>query len=236
MRRHTSTPSNINMARRRQPSVAIFKIIVALELSFLVFMWMDPLLFWAHSFTQTTSFKVHNIYAQSSRESDLYYKDYIPTTPTLLIGGTDGSGTRAIAKTMKSLGVVMKLDDPHTLDVHAPVRSKGWTQLVQRVLQETHSAHYHLEDLSNTTKTRLISLLRHSFWKSVKQFRLTKRQPLNSTGVFVGLKAPAMMLLLPLLQQAIGPIQFIHVVRDGRDIALYVLYVCVFHHFVVSVL
>jgi hypothetical protein len=227
MRRQTSTPSNINniMTRRRQPSVAIFKIIVALELAFLVFMWMDPLLFWAHSFTQTTSFKVHNIYAQSSRESDLYYEDYIPTTPTLLIGGTDGSGTRAIAKTMKSLGVVMKLDDPHTLDVHAPVRSKGWTQLVQRVLQETHSAHYHLEDLSNTTKTRLISLLRHSFWKSVKQFRLTKRQPsLNSsTGVFVGLKAPAMMLLLPLFQQAIGPIQFIHVVRDGRDIAMCVL-------------
>ena len=228
--RRQTTPANSNIAPPPRQSVAMWKAIAALELVFLVFMWTDPFLLWTSPFNSSgpgtflSSKSGLNIYAQSTRSSNYYYRNYIPTTPTLLIGGTDGSGTRAIAKTMQSLGVVMKLDDPHTLDVHASARFKGWTRIVQQVLKETLSASYELSDLSNITHARLVSVLRYSFWNTVKQYRLNnKRQPLNTTGIFVGIKAPATMLLLPLLQQAIGPIKFIHVVRDGRDISLYVM-------------
>lgn len=218
-------PFDVRRRRRRPTSYradAVFKLIVALESAFLLFMWLDPFVWWSGTVSSPTNRTEDrsNFYHKLATRISNQDEEYTPTSPTLIVGGSDGSGTRAIAKTLKSLGVDMKMDDKQTFDVHAPDRSQGWTRLVNMVLNETRSTNYEIDDLSNKTRSKLLMLLRNGFWKTVKAYRLTKSQPLNLTGIFVAFKAPATMVLLPLLKEVIGPVKFIHVVRDGRDIAL----------------
>lgn len=62
--------------------------------------------------------------------------------PTLIIGGSDGSGTRAFAHAMLQLGGLMRMDDKESLDVHGSVmyQGQGWAPLVKSILNVTHSA------------------------------------------------------------------------------------------------
>ena len=74
--------------------------------------------------------------------------------PTLVIGGSDVSGTRAFVSYMKELGVPMWIEDKQTLDVHGAVMfdSKGWPPLANLVLNTTHSANYEVKQLPNETQ------------------------------------------------------------------------------------
>lgn len=67
----------------------------------------------------------------------------------LIVGGSDGSGTRAFVSALGKLGVPMIVDDRGTLDIHGkPLFDKqGWPPLVQLVLNHTHSANYNVRDL-----------------------------------------------------------------------------------------
>jgi hypothetical protein len=60
--------------------------------------------------------------------------------PVLLIGGTDGSGTRAVVDLLRELGAMVVADDKETFDVHANMlyKGKGWPGLVRTVLKQTH--------------------------------------------------------------------------------------------------
>ena len=81
--------------------------------------------------------------------------DFHDDKPILVIGGTDGSGTRAFVDTIKDLGAVIVADDPVTFDVHAAelFRKQGWPAFVNTVLKETHSANYSFEtDLSQAAQ------------------------------------------------------------------------------------
>jgi hypothetical protein len=53
-----------------------------------------------------------------------------------------------------------------------------------------------------------------------RQKDTTEASVIRSTLVQYGFKAPVTMLLLPFLREVFGPIKFLHVVRDGRDVAL----------------
>lgn len=234
----------------RRRSDTVFKAIVVVEIAFLVFLWtvvpdkIHSSILWQPSVSQ--SIRAHSRQEPSQRNKsrrwkqrqeaysnrraiprshhnpshERLYKDPVPKSPTLIIGGSDGSGTRAMAETMKKLGVIMKTDSKNTLDVLAPPRSGGWPRLVNMVLNETHSVNYDIMDLSDDTRKELVFLLKR-FWGEVQRFRRGRRtNEKRKSGVFVGFKAPAAMVMLPLLKKIIGPVKYLHVVRDGRDIAL----------------
>jgi len=152
--------------------------------------------------------------------------------PTLIIGGSDGSGTRAFARYMLQLGVPMRIDDKESLDVHGAIMfaGQGWPPLAKAILNATHSANYNLSDLPADTLSTVkqeMQRLKDSFddWQLKFEQRYFVRQHLNmtilrATDAAIGFKAPVTMLLLPLLKEVFGKIKYLHIVRDGRDVAL----------------
>ena len=154
--------------------------------------------------------------------------------PFLIVGGSDGSGTRTFVQTLMELGVTMIVDDANTMDVHGEEMTVvdaqgkkhfGWPPLVQMVLNATHSANYTVQDLPRAVQEQAIEALlqlKSSLLQKGKDARKSNPSSLlgHAAGVQYGWKAPISMVLLPLLQHVFGPIKFIHVVRDGRDVAL----------------
>lgn len=51
----------------------------------------------------------------------------------LVVGGTDGSGTRSFVDLLNDLGVPMAVDDAGTMDVHGWEMDGGWPPLVKKV-------------------------------------------------------------------------------------------------------
>lgn len=144
--------------------------------------------------------------------------------PILVIGGSDGSGTRSFADAVRSLGVPMKTDLISNLDVQSSdiFRGEGFPTLVNFVLQETRSVNYEVSNLTNETRTTALLETRKFKHGVDRWFRraLHAKRGTRAQGVAYGMKAPALMILLPLLKEVFGPIKFIHVVRDGRDVSL----------------
>ena len=146
--------------------------------------------------------------------------------PVLFVGGSDGSGTRAFVATLMKLDVPMLVDDTVGYDVHALTlyKGEGWPPLVNAILNAMGTANYEVDNLPIDVK-RATTAEVMTFREQIERRGAAKVQAfrdsgnLTTTKVRYGLKAPVSMLLLPMLQQAFGPIKFIHVVRDGRDVA-----------------
>lgn len=51
----------------------------------------------------------------------------------LMVGGTDGSGTRSVVDLLENLGVMMAVDDEGTMDVHGEEMQGGWPPIVKKV-------------------------------------------------------------------------------------------------------
>jgi hypothetical protein len=51
----------------------------------------------------------------------------------LIVGGSDGSGTRAFVETLRELGTLIISEDPETFDVHASEIVQGWPGLIRRI-------------------------------------------------------------------------------------------------------
>jgi hypothetical protein len=160
---------------------------------------------------------------------DYYSRKHMTETkrPLLIVGGSDGSGTRAFVDTLGRLGVPMLVDDSGTMDVHASTLfdGKGWPSLVELVMNNTRTANYEFEDLpagvQEKARSELEKLKDEYEGRAIKL--LAKKKQGNkraSEKVEYGFKAPISMLLLPLLLEVYGSVKFLHVVRDGRDVAL----------------
>ena len=163
---------------------------------------------------------------ESKKSLDDYYeRPHFPfdRPAVLIIGGSDGSGTRAFVQSLMQLGVPIVYDDEVTFDVHgrSMADGDGWPKIVSMVLDSTHSANYNLTSLpDNVRETALLHLtrLKKELTRKAK-FRFSA--VLNATpAVLFAFKAPVTMLLLPLLTKVFGFVKFLHVVRDGRDVAL----------------
>jgi hypothetical protein len=148
----------------------------------------------------------------------------------VIVAGTDGSGTRSVVQTLTELGATMVSEDPETFDIHADLVG-GWPPIVAPVLREVNSLQYTFATLSKTNqqymKQSLQRLIAHVEEDSHKptSYRLAVGGVLpiakgaTASKIKHGFKAPVAMTLMPLFVQLIPRCIFIHVVRDGRDIA-----------------
>jgi hypothetical protein len=71
----------------------------------------------------------------------------------LLVGGTDGSGTRRVVQILTQLGTPMVSEDPETYDIHADI-VEGWPKVVKPVVAACRSLHYAPSKLSDPLRTR----------------------------------------------------------------------------------
>lgn len=153
----------------------------------------------------------------------------------LIVGGTDGSGTRRVVQILAQLGTTMVSEDPETYDIHADIVG-GWPKLVRPVVQQMRRLDYDPEAYSTTnpkeykkTSDALQRLLGQVDRDSSKptSYRLAvggvlpkpKDGNVTARNVKYGFKAPVSMTLLPYWVHALPHTKFVHVLRDGRDIA-----------------
>ena len=91
--------------------------------------------------------------------------------PILIVGGTDGSGTRsADVDTLGSLlGVTVFADDEQTMDIHASalIRKQGWSALVTTFLGARGILHGRIRYVSGDDDATTNSLAR---MKSLQQY------------------------------------------------------------------
>lgn len=127
----------------------------------------------------------------------------------VLIGATGGSGTRAIREALIAAGFFMGTTVNHAGDLrHAP---PVLDRLINPVLERTGSLDYRLEDLPDALVATGLDGLRDV---------AAKVQAEGNQPALWGWKNPRLMFVLPFLAEALPDLHFIHVVRDGRDIAL----------------
>jgi hypothetical protein len=68
----------------------------------------------------------------------------------LLIGGSDGSGTRGVVSLLERLGVPVIVDDPVSRDIHAAEIDGGWPSLITPLLFDAmKNRHHHHQDCLN---------------------------------------------------------------------------------------
>ncbi len=146
----------------------------------------------------------------------------------LVLGGSDGSGTRAFVDILGRLGVPMLVDDVASMDVHGNqlMFGKGWPPLVSAILKETRSSNYNFSNLSERVKSisvlELSNLIDSYIRRGENLVRNARAKNVTTMArdISFGFKVPVSMLLVPVLQQVMGPMKYLHIVRDGRDVAL----------------
>jgi hypothetical protein len=154
---------------------------------------------------------------------------YHDDQPVLIVGGTDGSGTRAFVDALRQLGVLVVADDPDTFDVHGNemFHHEGWPALINRILEQTHSGNYIYEDLPTTTKTilsREVMALKESLENKYRRDKQRRKYFHRRDGTIIppatkvsfAMKAPVAMMALPVMAHVFAPrqIKFLHVLRE----------------------
>jgi hypothetical protein len=122
--------------------------------------------------------------------------------PILLIGGSDGSGTRAFVDTLRELGAVVVADDKQSFDVHAVelFQHQGWPGLINAVINFTHTGDYEWEDLIRLSSkihadhvrreiTSLMRSLQSKYDISKRHFRQAYQERLEIDGVYEPVRA-----------------------------------------------
>jgi hypothetical protein len=200
----------------------------------------------------------HHVTQQQQQQDQKQYLTPDDRLP-LIVGGSDGSGTRAVVNLLCRLGVPMMVDDVGTMDIHgkALFHGKGWPPLAKYALElmaPTYNSNFtsqrnpnkdtstdkivKLEALFNAPvsnqvqqelqKLKLHLDQRYDRWQQRPKNNSSFVRNINSTSfpletnVSYGFKAPITLVLVPLFQRYLFPngFRFLHVVRDGRDVAL----------------
>lgn len=156
---------------------------------------------------------------------DYFSRPHIREAVPLIVGGSDGSGTRAFVKILEQLDVPMLVEDRGTMDVHGKemYNGAGWPALVTQVLNATKSVSYDLKYLPRP----LVAEAREQIGRFLRSIKIAGRALVGTTAekpwatsVLWGFKAPVSILLLPIFRDLLPAIKVLHIVRDGRDVAL----------------
>ena len=161
-----------------------------------------------------------------------------PHTSPVVVGGIGGSGTRVVAQLLIDLGFNMGSD------LNASLDDLGFTALFKRLDLWPLSAHtaeltealciymtsrgarapqgITLADHCRRTERLIDALAKDNQWRECGA--VTDRLPtlcqIADLQPYWGWKEPNTSIVLPFLLQAIPEMKYIHVVRDGRDMAL----------------
>lgn len=148
----------------------------------------------------------------------------------LVVGGTDGSGTRRVVQILTELGVTMVSEDSETYDIHANIVG-GWPPVVNPVIECTKSLYYSPETLPGQIRTpitiqlkKLLDLVESNSHKPTSHTLgvggvLKKPGNIEAKNIRYGFKAPVAMTLAPFWALLLNDFRMLHVIRDGRDIA-----------------
>ncbi|HYH21355.1 MAG TPA: sulfotransferase [Azospirillum sp.] len=128
----------------------------------------------------------------------------------VVIGATGGSGTRAVRAVLERAGVFMGANVNNVGDAmdYEPLLD----ELINQILDETHSLDYDVGRLSPRLREPAIARLKG-------QIRVYL-QDRPRAGTMWGWKNPRSMYILPLIHAVFPEVVFVHVVRDGRDMAI----------------
>jgi Sulfotransferase family len=130
-------------------------------------------------------------------------EEQLQANPPLIIGGTGGSGTRLVVNLCQAAGWFMGNDLTRSFD--APEGTWWVRRWIQQAMGEKLAA------MSPSQRIRMdrewnLALTRH-------------RRGLTEPNAPWGIKNPGLFLILPYLDRRFPLMKFIHVLRDGRDMA-----------------
>lgn len=137
-----------------------------------------------------------------------FRKDLSGEAP-IVIGGTGGSGTRVVQAILENAGVFM--GENLNVSKDAMDFEPFLDATINPVLEVTHSLHYQPEALPEKLREKAQSELQ----KIARGYIRGKPKQAERWGW----KNPRAMYLLPLIHAVFPKMHFIHVVRDGRDMA-----------------
>jgi hypothetical protein len=128
----------------------------------------------------------------------------------IVVGATGGSGTRAVHGALARAGAFMGRELNHAGDAMAfePLLDT----YINRVLENTQGLDYRAADLPEGLRAALLEELA----EVVARYRADRPERAPAWGW----KNPRSMYLLPLIAEVCPGLRFIHLVRDGRDMAL----------------
>ncbi len=155
------------------------------------------------------------------RQSDVVTRmqpEEVAALPPVIVGGTDGSGTRAAVVLLRMFGVTMVRDNDCTMDVHGGEIDGGWPPLVEAALNATGTADYAVSDVPQPQRDAIRSGLR-KLMAALRRRAVARISRELYRVVGWGFKAPISQALLPFFAEIEPGFRFMHVIRDGRDIA-----------------
>jgi hypothetical protein len=127
----------------------------------------------------------------------------------IVIGGTGGSGTRVVQSILEKAGLFMG----NNLNVSKD--ALDFVQFLNRdvpeVLKLKRTLSYRIEDLPEHMKIYLLS----EFKRIIENFLIDKPQNMFDWGW----KVPGIIYALPFVYYFYPDFRFIHIIRDGRDMA-----------------
>lgn len=127
----------------------------------------------------------------------------------ILIGGVGGSGTRLVARILGDIGLPM--GGPLNNELDALPFEMVCEAFTTPVLEQTGSPNYSLEVIDPALRSRVL--------RALELAAATHVEALSATGIWVA-KSPRLLHFMPFLAVAFPGARFVHVVRDGRDMAL----------------
>lgn len=126
----------------------------------------------------------------------------------IFIGGVGGSGTRAVASVLRELGI--GIGAPLNPELDALAFDAVCERYVTPILEQTGGANYGTHQVDEALRDHVLKALELAAIVHLEN----ERAP-----VVWGAKAPRLLYLIPFLRVAFPASRFIHVVRDGRDMA-----------------
>ena len=142
----------------------------------------------------------------------------------VVVGGTDGSGTRGVVEVLARMGVPWVFDDPVSLDIHGEEMG-GWPSVVAPLLSALKPKEYapcFSKDFVLPQPTFLPQETIRQTTESLARLVRAAAAKATTEGIpstFFGIKAPVSLLVIPHLLALGVRLKFVLVTRDGRDIA-----------------
>ena len=148
-----------------------------------------------------------------SRFFDRFFA-YRDTTAPLIIGATGGSGTRAFQSSLHKAGFFVGTRINHAGD--AMDFEPFLDEIINPILRETRSLDYTLDQLSGATA----KAAEQGFKAALQSYTADLPKDLPKQAGLWGWKNPRSMYILPIIFAVCPGMSFLHLVRDGRDMAL----------------